>query len=63
MTKLERKEFGILNVVVSKSKGEVRIWGCDPKTGQCMFRLKALGNVHAATIDSIVVKGVLEVSI
>lgn len=56
MVEHERKEFGLLNVVVTKSEGEVRIWGCDPKTGQCCFRLKALGEVHAATISDVVVK-------
>jgi len=42
-----RKEFGVLNVVVSVSDNEVRVWGCDSKKGISVFRVKAVGKVHS----------------
>jgi len=54
--KIESKEFGLVNLKVTKSDNEVRVWACDPKTGQNCFRLKAMGKVYAAVIYDIVVK-------
>ena len=50
----ERKEFGFVNLVVEKTDKEVKIWACDSQ-GINVFRLKAIGIVHAATIRDIIV--------
>ena len=41
-----RKKLGILNVEMTVSDNEVRIWGCDPKKGISVFRVKAMGKVR-----------------
>ena len=51
-----RKEFGIVNLVVEKFENEVKIWACNRITGENVFRLKAMGKVHAATIADIVIE-------
>jgi hypothetical protein len=40
------KKFGTINVEVTASDNEVRVWGCSPKTGMCIFRIKAVGKAH-----------------
>ena len=40
------KTFGIINVEVTASDNEVRVWGCNPNTGMCVFRIKAMGKAH-----------------
>lgn len=52
--KIERKDFGFLNLEVTKSDNEVRVWASSIG-GINQFRLKATGKVHAATIADIVV--------
>ncbi len=52
--KIERKEFGFLNLDVEMSSNEVKIWACN-KNGVNQFRLQARGKVHAATISDIIV--------
>lgn len=41
---MEDREFKG-NVKVTVTEGEIRVWVCDEKTGQNIFRFKALGKV------------------
>jgi len=50
---IERKDFGFQNLVVTKSKNEVRVWACN-KEGVNVFRLKALGRIYGHVTDLIV---------
>lgn len=52
---LDKKDFGLVNLTVTMSKGEVRVWACHPGTGENLFRLQALGEMHALTIADIIV--------
>ena len=59
MSDCAKKDFGLVRLEVSKSANEVRIWACNPKTGENVFRLKANGNVYAARIEDIIVTPVI----
>lgn len=52
--KIEKKDFGFVRLEVTKSDSEVRVWACG-RDGRNVFRLKAMGKVHAATISGIIV--------
>ena len=49
MKKLDRREFGFVNLVVTKDSvdDQIRMWACN-KEGVCVFRLKAMGKVTAS---------------
>jgi len=52
---VKRKEFGLVNLVVSVSDEEVRVWACSEK-GVSVFRLKVNGRVFkSSSLDNIIV--------
>lgn len=43
--KVDRKKYGFVNVEITVSDNELRLWACD-ENGQNVLRIKAQGEVH-----------------
>lgn len=53
--KVDRKEFGMVNVEITVSDNELRLWACN-ENGESVLRIKAQGKVHCTEeMSSIIV--------
>lgn len=57
---LNQKKYPFVNLKVEIRGNQVTVWACNRVTGENVFRLKAVGKVHAAKIDDIILTPTFE---